>query len=164
MLPATLEELDTVKKACLRMSRKRAILSAAASVVPVPFADIAADVALLKQIIPVISEKFGLSREQIDEYDPKVAILIYDVSKRLGTGMIGRYVTKELVMKVIKKLGIRLTTKEAAKYVPLIGQVISAGLSFAGMSYIVRTHINECHRVAKAVIESHPSREPAPQA
>jgi uncharacterized protein (DUF697 family) len=138
MFPADIEELEKIRKECLRMSNKRALFSAAVSVVPVPFTDIAADVALLKQIIPKISAKFGLTKEQLDEYDPRMAILIYDVSKRLGTNMIGKYVTKELIIHILKKIGIRLTTKQVVKYVPIIGQVISAGISFAGMRLIIR--------------------------
>jgi uncharacterized protein (DUF697 family) len=154
MLPGTIEELDIIRKDCLRMSRKRALLSAAVSVFPIPFTDIATDVVLLKQIIPKISEKFGLSKEQLDEYNPQIAIFIYDVSKRLGTHMIGKYVTKELIIKIIKKLGIRLTTRQLAKYIPILGQAVSAGLSFEGMRYIISSHINECYMVAKTVIES----------
>ena len=85
------------------MSNKRSFLSAAASVVPVPFTDIATDVVLLKQIMPGISEKFGLSKEQIDEYNPQIAIFIYDAAKRLGANMIGKYVTKELIIQILKK-------------------------------------------------------------
>jgi len=83
------------------MSTRRALLSAAASVVPIPFTDIATDVVLLKQIIPGISEKLGLSKKRIDEYNPQLAIFIYDAAKRLGTNMIGKYVTKELSVQIV---------------------------------------------------------------
>jgi uncharacterized protein (DUF697 family) len=136
------------------MSNKRALLSAVASVVPVPFTDIATDVVLLKQIIPRISEKFGLSKQQIDEYNPQLTIFVYDVSKRLGTNMIGKYVTKELIVQVLKKVGVRLTTKQVLKYVPVMGQVISAGISFTAMKFIIRSHINECYKVVRTVIEA----------
>ncbi|MCX5814156.1 MAG: hypothetical protein NT178_16675 [Proteobacteria bacterium] len=136
------------------MSNKRALLSAAASAIPVPFTDIAIDVVLLKQIIPTISDKFGLSKEQINEYNPQLAIFIYDASKRLGANMIGKYVTKELVIQILKKIGVRLTAKQAAKYIPILGQVISAGIGFVGMKMIIRSHINECYSVVKTVIEA----------
>ncbi len=136
------------------MSSKRSLLSAAASVVPVPFTDIATDVVLLKQIIPTISEKFGLSKEQIDEYNPQLVIFIYDAAKRLGTNMIGKYVTKELIIQILKKMGLRITTKQVVKYVPVLGQVVSAGISYTAMRFIINSHINECYKVARTVIES----------
>ncbi len=136
------------------MSSKRSLLSAAASVVPVPFTDIATDVVLLKQIIPTISEKFGLSKEQIDEYNPQLVIFIYDAAKRLGTNMVGKYVTKELIIQILKKMGLRITTKQVVKYVPVLGQVVSAGISYTAMRFIINSHINECYKVARTVIES----------
>lgn len=154
MLPDSLKELDIIRKECLRMSNKRSLLSATASVIPVPFTDIATDVVLLKQIIPAISEKFGLSREQIDEYNPQIAILIYDAVKRLGANMIGRYVTKELIVQILKKIGIRLTVKQVAKYAPIAGQVICAGISYTAMRFIIHSHINQCCEVVRGVIEA----------
>lgn len=154
MLPATIEELEDIKKECRRMSNKKSLLSAAASAVPVPLADIATDVVLLRQIIPRISERFGLSKEQIDEYNPQVAVFIYDIAKRLGAKMIGSYITKELIMQILKKAGIRLTAKQAARYVPVIGQAVSASISYAAMRVIIHSHINQCYKVVRAVIET----------
>ena len=154
MLPHSLEELEKIKRDCLRMSRRRAFLSAAASIVPVPFTDIATDVVLLKQIIPKISDKFGVSKDQIDEYNPQAAIFIYDAAKRLGAKMIGKHVTKQLIIQVLRKAGARFTTKQAAKYVPVIGQAISAGISFTAMRFIIHSHIDECYKVAGAAMES----------
>ncbi len=152
MLAGTIEDLEKIKKECRRMSNKKSLLSAAASAVPVPLADIATDVVLLKQIIPAISEKFGLSKEQIDEYNPQIAIFIYDIAKRLGTNMIGRYITKELIIQILKKVGVRLTVKQAARYVPVVGQAVSAGISYTAMRMIINAHISQCYKVVKAVI------------
>jgi hypothetical protein len=153
MFPADIAELDLIRKDCRRMSNKRALLSAAASVIPLPFTDVATDVVLLKQIIPKINAKFGLSKEQIEEYNPQLAILIYDAVKRIGSNMIGRYVTKELIVQILKKMGVRLTSIQIMKYIPVLGQMVSAGISFAAMKMIVNNHISECYRVARAVIE-----------
>ncbi|MEN6321861.1 MAG: hypothetical protein ABFD82_24365 [Syntrophaceae bacterium] len=154
MLPGNPEELENIKNECLRMSNRRALLSAAASVVPIPFTDIATDVVLLRKIMPRITERFGLSKEQVDGYDPQLAIFIYDAAKKLGTDVIGKYLTKELIVQILRKIGIRrLTANQAARYVPIIGQALSAGLSYTAMRLIIRSHINECHRVARAVMQ-----------
>ncbi len=153
MFPGNTEELENIKKECLRMSNRRALLSAAASVVPIPFTDIATDVVLLRNIIPRITERFGLSKEQVDGYDPQLAIFIYDAAKKLGSNVIGKYLTKELIVQVLRKMGIRrLTTNQVARYVPIIGQAVSAALSYGAMKLIIRSHINECHRVARTVM------------
>jgi uncharacterized protein (DUF697 family) len=158
MLPAHIAQLDSIKKDCTRMSNKRAFLSAAASVIPVPFTDIAADVVLLKQLIPRINAKFGLSKEQIDEYSPQLAILVYDAAKRVGTNMIGKYVTEKIIVRALKKMGTRLFAEQVMKYVPVLGQIVAAGISFTAMKMIINRHINECYKVAKTVMEANRRR------
>lgn len=153
MLASRKEDLDEIRKECLRMSHKRAFLSAAASVIPLPFTDIATDVIVLQEIIPRITRKFGLSKEQLERYDPQVSIMIYEAAKELGSKMIGRYITKELIVYILKKMGIRrLTTKQVAHYVPLVGQAVAAGISYTGMSLIIRHHIKECYEVAERAL------------
>jgi hypothetical protein len=152
LIPLTIDELNAVRTECLRMSQKKAFLSAAASIVPIPFTGMVTDVVLLQQIIPAISEKFGLSKEQIDEYHPQIAILIYDIAKRLGSNMIGQYITKAIIIRILKKMGIRLTTKQAAKYVPVLGQMVSAGISFLAMRAIIHSHISKCYEVSRTLI------------
>jgi uncharacterized protein (DUF697 family) len=134
------------------MSTRRAFLSAAVSVVPVPFSDVAVDMVLLRQVIPAISERFGLAKEQVDTYDPRVALLIYDGATRLGAHMVGRYLTKELLLKILAKVGIRMTAGQAARYVPLAGQALAVGISFSAMKLIINSHINHCYRIARDVM------------
>lgn len=145
------DDLCEIRKECRRMATKRALISATVSVVPLPFTDVATDIMLLKQVIPAISEKFGLSKEQIDAYDPRIAMLIYDGAKQLGAHMIGRYITKELLFKVVKKLGIRMTTKQLARYIPLAGQALAIGISFSAMKLIINNHINHCYCLAESL-------------
>ena len=74
MLPKSKTELDAIRDECKSMVTKRAGLSGAAAVVPVPGADIGADVMLLLEMIPMINRKFGLSPEQIDDLDETVDV------------------------------------------------------------------------------------------
>ncbi len=143
------------------MYNKPALISAAASVFPVPFTDIATDIAVLLHVVPKITQKFGLSKEQIDGYDPQLSIAIYEAAKEIGSKIIGRYLTKDLVvMHLLKIMGARrLTTKQLVRYVPLIGQVVSASISCGGMVLIIRHHINECHKIAWMVVDRKNSRE-----
>jgi hypothetical protein len=67
--------------------------------------------------------------------------------------MIGRYVTKELIVQILKKMGVRLTSVQVMKYIPVLGQMVSAGISFAAMKMIINNHISECYKVAGTVIE-----------
>ncbi|MCX8110799.1 MAG: hypothetical protein N3D15_06080 [Syntrophorhabdaceae bacterium] len=153
MLPKTIEELESIKKDCRRMATKRSMVSAFASTVPIPFADVATDIILIQKIIPTISERFGLSKDQIDNYDSQTSVIIYETIKKAGESMVGKYITKELITQILKKIGVRITIKQAAKYVPVAGQVISAGISFGAMKLIINKHINDCYKVARELID-----------
>jgi len=70
---ATLAELDRVRDECRKMVTQRSLLSAGAAVVPIPGADLVADVGLLTNLLPAISAKFQLDHEQVQKMDPNMA-------------------------------------------------------------------------------------------
>jgi hypothetical protein len=119
--------------------------------VPLPGLDIAADVALLTQLIPAINREFGLTPEQIDELNPTMKVLVYKAVVAFGGAMVGRLITRELVMQALVKVGMRVTTKTAARLVPVAGQAVSAGLSYRAMRFVGSAHIRDCRRVIEAI-------------
>ena len=46
-------------------------------------------------------------------------------------------------------MGLRLSTKQAAKYVPLAGQAIAATLGYATLRYLGEQHLRDCIRVVQ---------------
>ena len=158
MMPQTLEELDSIAKECRKMTTKAALLSAAGATIPAPGVDVATDITILLKFIPKISRKFGLSKEQIDEYDDEFKILIFDLLKKGGAKFVGRYITKELIKAILKRMGIRIAARQVAKYVPILGQGISASISFGAMKIVTNSHINDCYEVAKELIETNKAK------
>jgi uncharacterized protein (DUF697 family) len=152
MLPKTLDELDRVRASCKAMVRRRAATSGAMSLIPIPGLDIAGDVGLLLQMIPAINEKFGLTPGQIEELEPQRKVLIYAMLKQVGGSMVGRAITKRLVMAALKQVGVRLSTKQVLKYVPFAGQTAAVALSVTAMMYLGNSHIDACYEVAKGAI------------
>ena len=62
-LPKTIDpslDLDKVKEECKALVKKRAKISAGVAIIPVPFFDVAVDASMLTQLLPDISERFGL--------------------------------------------------------------------------------------------------------
>jgi len=45
--------------------------------------------------------------------------------------------------------GVRLTTQQAAKFVPLAGQAVSAALTFTALKFVCEQHIRQCLAVAR---------------
>lgn len=153
MLPRTLNELNELRDQCKSMVTMRAGLSAGAAVVPIPGTDIGADVALLIEMIPAINRKFGLTPEQIDDLDPQVKKVILVAITSIGSELIGKMVTKQLIMQVLKRVGIRVATKSVAKFIPILGQALAASISFGAMKMVGNSHVDDCYEVAKRAIQ-----------
>ena len=67
----------------------------------------------------------------------------------VGSVLIGKFISRDLVIKAATKIGVRLTTKQVAKYVPLAGQLVSAAVGYAAIRYFGEEHMKDCIRVAK---------------
>ena len=140
--------LEAVKRS-RKLLNKRAMVAAAASAVPVPGLDWAVDAAMLSRLIPEINREFGLSPQQLDQLDPKKRDQVQKAVALVGSVLIGKLITRDLVIKAATKIGMRLTTKQLAKYVPFAGQIVSAAVGYAAIRYLGEEHMKDCIRVAK---------------
>ncbi|MFL6694699.1 MAG: hypothetical protein ACJ8GO_17275 [Ramlibacter sp.] len=109
-------------RACRRLLTKRALVGAAASAVPLPGLDWAVDAALLTRLLPEINAQFGLTPQQLARLPSHQRHDVERAASVVGSVVIGRLVTRELVVRVAKTVGMRMSTAQAAKYVPLAGQ------------------------------------------
>ena len=151
LLPVSSEDIERVRERCRGLVRKRAAISAGVSVIPVPGVDIVADLSSFAVMVEEINRAFGLSPEQIDRLQPRMRIATYQAVAAIGSTLVGKIVTKELVLKLLQKSGAKLAAKSAAKIVPLAGQVASAAIGFALFRQMGYQHIDACTRVAREV-------------
>jgi uncharacterized protein (DUF697 family) len=144
---------DAALAAAVKRSRKllnkRAMVAAAASAVPVPGLDWMVDAAMLSRLIPEINKEFGLTPQQLDRLEPKKRDQVQKAVAMVGSVLIGKFISRDLVIKAATKIGVRLTTKQVAKYVPLAGQVVSAAVGYAAIRYLGEEHMKDCIRVAR---------------
>jgi len=144
---------DAALAAAVKRSRKllnkRAVVAAAASAVPVPGLDWMVDAALLSKLIPEINKEFGLTPQQLDQLEPQKRDQVQKAVTLVGSVLIGKFISRDLVIKAATKIGVRLTAKQAAKYVPLAGQIVSAAVGYAAIRYFGEEHMKDCIRVAK---------------
>lgn len=131
------------------MLNKRALVAGIAGAVPVPGLDWAVDAALLSRLLPKINSEFGLSAEQLDRLDPTQRERVQKAVTLVGTVLVGKFITKDLVLVAAKMIGLRLTAAQATKFVPLAGQAISALVGYAAIRYLGEQHIKDCVRVAQ---------------
>lgn len=163
-LPRSPDELEAAVARCRTMVTKRALASAGAVLVPLPGLDLAADVALLSELIPAINREFGLTPDQIERLSPRTKALLYKAIVAFGGMMVGRVITRELVLRALAAVGMRITAKTAAKLVPIAGQAVSAGLSYTAMRYVGIAHIRDCRRVVEVVLAERGFAPPPPRA
>jgi len=144
---------DAALQAAVRRSRKllnrRAMVAAAASAVPVPGLDWAVDAALLSKLIPEINKEFGLTPQQLDQLDPNKRDQVQKAVTMVGSVLIGKLISRDLVIKAATKIGMRLTSKQLAKYVPFAGQIVAAAVGYAAIRYFGEEHMKDCIRVAQ---------------
>ncbi len=153
MAPAAPEALSRQHAAALARARKllskRALVAAAAGALPVPGLDWAVDAALLSKLIPQINAEFGLAPHQIAKLPAHQRERVQTAITLVGGALLGKLITKTLVINVMKAVGVRLSAAQAAKFVPLAGQIASATLNYTALRWLGEKHIQDCLRVAR---------------
>ncbi|MCU0968974.1 MAG: hypothetical protein MUF03_09180 [Rubrivivax sp.] len=149
VVPGSEPEIEAVAAQCRRLAKKRALLAAGVAMVPVPGLDWVTDVGVLVKVLPEINAAFGLTNEQIERLAPDRRLVVYKAISAGGGLLIGRLVTRELVIGMLRIVGVRLTAQQAAKYVPIAGQAASAALTFTALNYVCEQHIRQCMAIAR---------------
>ena len=111
----------------------------------------------LSRLIPKISAEFGLSVTQLEGLAPHHRDHIQKAATAAGALLVGKLVTRELLLKLARHAGIRLTAKQATKYVPVAGQMVSAAIGYAALRALGELHIRDCVQVAQSVRHLLPS-------
>ena len=141
--------MQVAVKRSRKLLHKRALLAGAVSAVPVPGLDWAVDAAMLSRLIPEINREFGLTPQQLDSLNPKKREQVQKAVTMVGSVLIGKLISKDLVVAAATKIGMRLTTKQLAKYVPFAGQIVAATVGYAAIRYLGEEHMKDCIRVAQ---------------
>ena len=142
-------DMQAAVKRSRKLLHKRALLAGAVSAVPIPGLDWAVDAAMLSKLIPEINKEFGLTPQQLDALDPKKREQVQQAVTLVGSVLIGKLISKDLVIKAATTIGMRLTTKQLAKYVPFAGQIVAATVGYAAIRYLGEEHMKDCIRVAQ---------------
>src|SRR6185369_6204625 len=102
VVPETPQQIDAVARQCRRLVTKRALLGAGVALVPVPGVDWVTDIGILMKLIPDINRAFGLTPEQVERLSPDRRLVVYKAISAGGSLLLGRLVTREMVMQVLR--------------------------------------------------------------
>jgi uncharacterized protein (DUF697 family) len=149
LVPATPQDIEATARYCRRLVNRRAAAAAGVAMLPVPGIDWITDIGTLVRVLPQINAAFGLTPQQIERLAPDRRLVVYKAISAGGGLLVGKLVTRELVMRLVRVVGVRLTAQQAAKYVPVAGQAISAALTFSALKFVCDQHIRQCIEVAR---------------
>ena len=155
------DAIGRIAQRCHALVKRRALLAAGVAMVPIPGVDWITDVGVLVKLLPDISAAFGLSRAQVEQLAPERRMVVYKAISAGGSMVLGRLVTRDLVLMLLKTVGVRLSAQQAAKYLPVAGQLVSAALTFSALKYVCDQHIRQCEAVARQLALPAPAPQPA---
>jgi len=146
-MPPEVSPALALRRECRAMARRRALLGAVTSLIPVPGVDLATDLALLTRIVHRINEHFGLSEAQIGLLSTERQALVCRLLGGAGGTLAARLTTPQLVARIVRLAGVRLTAMEAVRLVPLAGQIAAAGIGYWSVNTVAMRHIAQCERI-----------------
>lgn len=150
VVPDTPAEIERVARRCRKLVTKRALLAAGVAAMPVPGIDWITDIGVLARLLPEINQAFGLTPQQVERLSSHKRVYAYKAISAVGGLVVGRLVTRELAIKLLTSVGVRLTTQQAAKYVPIAA--VSAALTFSALKLVCEQHIKQCMEVATVLM------------
>jgi uncharacterized protein (DUF697 family) len=153
VLPTSRRDVNRIAAECRARVTRRALVSAGATVVPIPGLDLMVDIGLMVRMLNEVNEAFGLTPAQIEQLSPRRKLTVYAAVNALGSSAVGRLVTRELIALLLKRVARRVAAASVLRFVPLAGQAVAASLSFAALKYLGNRHIADCVRVAEAVVD-----------
>jgi uncharacterized protein (DUF697 family) len=157
LIPGTGQDIEKLREHCRRMVRRRALIAAGVSSVPIPGVDVMSDLSLFTMLVNDVNKAFGLSHEQVQRLQPQFRLIAYQGAVGMGGMMVGRLITRELVIALFKRAGLKMFAKSAARVVPIAGQIASAAIGFTVFRKLGYEHVDACALVARELMVAHPA-------
>lgn len=139
--------LEQIRAECQAMAKSRAKVSAGVAVIPLPFLNVAVDVAMLTKLLPEITERFGLA--DAADLDKSTEEARKQSMKERIMAIGGLIAARSVVNKTVQGFGGRFIGKQVSKYIPLGGSMVAASLGYMIFKKIAFDHIEECYKLAK---------------
>ena len=156
LLSDSQQHIETVREQCRRMVRRRAAIAAGVGAVPIPGVDVLSDMTMFARLVQDVNHAFGLDAEQIDKLAPHYKQVAWKAAlgAGVGGGMVGKLITRKLVLGMFKKVAGKMVTKSVARFVPLAGQVAAAAIGFSVFRRLGYEHVEACSKVAQQVAQA----------
>lgn len=123
-----LEEKSIIAKKAVAYGASAAALN---GINPIPGLDISLDIAILMTMSKEIQNIYGLDEKSIDELSKRMGNNAnFTVIKAKAGQYATKFIAKEGIMLLLKRLSVSIGSKEVLKYIPFIGQIAAAGIGY----------------------------------
>jgi uncharacterized protein (DUF697 family) len=144
-------QLASKREVASRYVKVFAGLAAANGFNPIPGADIAADIAIILRMNAWILKCYKLDSETLERLYGSGRQELPSAVSLVAKKMLA-YGTREFVKSALKRQLGRMAGKELAKWVPVVGQVASAGLGFGLVHWMGRQAIDDAETAVRDII------------
>lgn len=149
------EVLEQKRKIAIDIIKLRSWLAAANGINPIPGLDIAADIAILKNLSTEIQELYGLDEDSLSVISKRIGASPKAGAVKIGAAKFSsKFVVKEGIALLLKKLAPRIATKEIAKYIPFIGQAAAAGIGYKLTHSFGEDLLEDANSIAQEILEA----------
>ncbi|WP_251516065.1 MULTISPECIES: DUF697 domain-containing protein [Staphylococcus] len=150
-LPVTSDDIAERRQRAQTLVKKKSMLSSGVSVVPIPGLDFGVDIKLMKDIIEDINKIYGVDHNQVSTMGDDMRERVFAAAAVQGSQFIGKKISEALLKMVVKDVAKRVAAKQT-KWFPIVGQAISASLSYYFMKKMGDEHIEKCEKVVKEIV------------
>lgn len=147
----TEEQLGKKREVASRYVKIFAGLAAANGFNPVPGVDIAADIAIVLNMNNWVLKCYKLDEGTLERVYGKGLTGVPSAVGLVMRKMVA-YGTREFVKAALKRQLARMSGKELAKWVPVVGQLAAAGLGYGLVHWMGEETIDNCENAVKEII------------
>lgn len=161
LVPESPRDIEALREKCRRLVRRKATMAAGMAAIPVPGVDIVSDVGMFAKLVEEVNRTFGLTEEQVERLSPQYRVIAYKAAAGVGGMLVGKLVTRQLVLGLLKRVGMKMAAKQASKVVPFAGQITAAAIGFTVFRRMGYEHVDACAAVARELLLAKSKGAPA---
>ncbi|CAG2235482.1 unnamed protein product [Mytilus edulis] len=143
------------KKALHNRVFKIAVISAGAAAVPFPGVDVAVDLAIITYEINFYMSEFGLDEESLMHLCKKTKTKYDQITESLKHSkslLAEKSTLRTLFMKIVKTQAAEQVGGRFAKYIPVIGSIVSSCVAYAACVKFLRSEIDLLEEDAQTLV------------
>ncbi|MFS0725695.1 GTPase [Paenibacillus sp. 1P07SE] len=142
----SLDFLKRKKKACEKLLLLNSAAAAANGLNPVPGLNIAIDASILQKLLDQIRSNFDLSEDRIRTGAKIVPALASAANNLLKS------ISFQGIIHLLQRQAGKTATTQLSRYVPFIGQALSATAGFSITYFTGKAYLDDCYKVAEALL------------